>query len=227
MKRDIKNVTLHSITYLNSLVIQSIIKMNDVVLLEQLCSAEDDHHYYEQFVTRFSSELQEESNRICKVRRLNNHVGIQIANETFERVRKYKSFKKDEIKLPNDRKAILAYLKKISIRLFNDYHRKLSSKEVTHRTYFEDILLASNSNIDIQTLKDKKDIALQIFKKLNIKEQKVVLTDIEYKKHQKYLSDDVTSVLAEELSIKPATIRKIRERAIIKIKKAIDEINQN
>jgi DNA-directed RNA polymerase specialized sigma24 family protein len=201
--------------------------MSDVILLEQLCSNDDDHHHYTHFVNRFSSELQEECKRICSMRKLDHHIGQQIANETFERVRKYKSFKKDAIKLPNDRKAILVYLKKISIRLFNDHHRKENKKDVTHRTYFEDILLASNSDIDIKALKNTKDIALIIFKKLNIKEQKVVLTDIEYKKHQKYLTDDVTAVLAQELNIKPATIRKIRERAIKKIKEAIDEINQN
>ena len=66
-----------------------------------------------------------------------------------------------------------------------------------------------------------------ILKKLNPKERKVLIKDIEYKRHQKYLPNDVIISLALELNVKRDTVRKIRERAIEKIKKAIDEINQN
>ena len=53
-----------------------------------------------------------------------------------------------------------------------------------------------------------------------------MLADIDYKRGQKYLLDDISEILAEELGVKKDTIRKIRERAIEKINKAIDEINQ-
>jgi len=62
--------------------------------------------------------------------------------------------------------------------------------------------------------------------KLNFKEQRVILTDLEYKRHHKYLPDDVIDTLAKQLNIKKDTVRKIRERAIEKIKKAIYEINK-
>lgn len=205
----------------------AIAQLNDIQLLEHLCSSEDDQHPYNQFVVRFLPTLKDECKRICGARKLDQHVGEQIAHETFERVRKYKSFKKDSIKIPNDRKAILVYLKKISIRLFNDHHSKEKNKDVQHKTYFDSILEACNSTVDVKGLKNNKDTALLIFKKLNKKEQKVVLKDIEYKKHQKYLPDDVTAALANELGVKQDTIRKIRLRAIKKIKDAIDEINQN
>jgi DNA-directed RNA polymerase sigma subunit (sigma70/sigma32) len=52
------------------------------------------------------------------------------------------------------------------------------------------------------------------------------LADLEYKRHYKYLPDDVIDGLATELNIKRDTVRKIRERAIEKIKDAINEINQ-
>lgn len=184
-------------------------------------------HPYNHFVTRFLPDLKNECRRICGARKLDHHIGEQIAHETFERVRKYKSFKKDEINIPDDRKAILVYLKKISIRLFNDHHAKEKKKDITHRTYFEDILLAASATVDVKALKNKKDVALLIFGRLNAKEKKVVLTDIEYKKHQKYLPDDVNSALAIELGVAVGTITKIRQRAIKKIKAAIDEINQN
>jgi hypothetical protein len=54
-----------------------------------------------------------------------------------------------------------------------------------------------------------------------------VLRDVEYKRHHKYLPDDVNESLSKELCIKKDTIRKIRERAIKKIKNAIDEINKS
>jgi hypothetical protein len=48
---------------------------------------------------------------------------------------------------------------------------------------------------------------------------------VEYKRHQHYLPDEVVSKLCEELNVKEATIRKLRERAIAKIKKEINVIN--
>jgi hypothetical protein len=70
-----------------------------------------------------------------------------------------------------------------------------------------------------------KELTLHAFKRLSLREQKVILADIEYKRHYKYLPDDVTDKLATELKVKKDTIRKIRERAKTKIKKAIDEFN--
>ncbi|MBK7763326.1 MAG: sigma-70 family RNA polymerase sigma factor [Bacteroidetes bacterium] len=143
------------------------------------------------------------------------------------RVRRYKSFKSDEIKLPNHHKAIIVYLNRISIRLFNDHYRKERKEDAIHRTYFDDIHEKIDSTIDFKALKEKKDLSVIIFNKLNEKEKRVVLADTQHKKHQKYLPDDVTATLAEELSVKHDTIRKIRKRAIEKILKAIDESNKN
>jgi 5S rRNA maturation endonuclease (ribonuclease M5) len=61
--------------------------------------------------------------------------------------------------------------------------------------------------------------------KLNKKEQVVILTDIDYKRGRKYLPPDVNELLATKINVKLATVRKIRERAVKKIKLAIDEIN--
>jgi DNA-directed RNA polymerase specialized sigma24 family protein len=164
---------------------------------------------------------------VCVVRKVDNHVGQQIAHETFERVRKYKSYTRDGSKVPDDKKAILGYLKRISTRLFNNHHNNEKKKDIVHKSYFDDIMLAVSETIDLKALKNKKDVAMIIYGKLNKKEQAVVLKDIEYKKHQKYLPDDVTAALAVELGVKPDTIRKIRARAIEKIKNTIDEVNKN
>jgi len=201
--------------------------MSDVQLLEQLCSTDNDEHHYNHFVNRFLPDLQSHCKKVCNTRKLDQHVGQQIAHETFERVRKYKSYKRDGSKIPDDRKSILVYLKKISIRLFNDHYSNEKKKDIVHRSYFDEILTAVSADVDVRALKNKKDVALLIFKKLNKKEQAVVAKDIEHKKHQKYLPDDVTAMLAAELKVKPDTIRKIRARAIEKIKTAINEVNQN
>jgi DNA-directed RNA polymerase specialized sigma24 family protein len=205
----------------------AIAQMSDVQLLEQLCSVEEDKHHYDHFVTRFLPSVQEHCHKVCKTRKIDNHVGQQIAHETFERVRTYKTYSRDGSKLPNDRKAILGYLKRISTNLFNDHHNKQKVKDIPHRSYIDDIMETVSQSVDVKALKNKKDVALIIFGKLNKKEQAVVIKDIEYKKHHKYLPDDVIAELAEELGVKPATIRKIRERAIEKIKTAINEVNQN
>jgi len=204
-----------------------IVKLSDVQLLELLCSTADDDIAYTHFLDRFLPQVEKECTKICNTRKIDLHVGKQIAHETFERVRKYKSFKKDGIKIANERKAIIVYLNRISTHLFNDYHKKERKDTVVHKFYFDDIREAQESYDDIEGLKRKKDISAIILKKLNPKERIVLIKDIEYKKHQSYLPDDVIDSLAQELNIKRDTVRKIRERAIEKIKKAIDEINQN
>lgn len=201
--------------------------MSDVQLLENMCSTDDDQHYYDHFVRRFLSDIEGYCSRVCIVRNLDNHIGQQIAHETFERVRKYKSYSRDGSKVPDDRKAILGYLKRISTCLFNNHYNNEKKKDIVHKSYFDDIMHAVSETIDAKALKNKKDVALIIYGKLNKKEQTVVLKDIEYKKHQKYLPDDVTATLAVELKVKPDTIRKIRARAIEKIKNAINEVNGN
>lgn len=201
--------------------------MSDVQLLEHMCSTDDDQHHYDHFVKRFLGDVQTHCDRVCTVRKLDSHTGQQIAHETFERVRKYKSYTRDGSNIPDDRKAILGYLKRISTRLFNNHHNNEKKKDIVHKSYFDEILQTASETVDVKALKNKKDVAMVIFGKLNKKEQAVVLKDIEHKKHQKYLPDDVTAALAEELKVQPGTIRKIRARAIEKIKNAINEVNKN
>lgn len=201
--------------------------LSDIQLLENLCSTEDDVVLYDQFVNRFLPDVQKECLRICERRKLDPHVGKQIAHETFERTRKYKSFKADQVKIPNSKKAVHVYLMRIASRLFNSYHKKEKKEEVLHKTYFDEILESQEGTIDVQELERKKEITLTVFEKLNYKEKRIILADLEHKRSHKYLPDDVIDSLAEELNIKRDTVRKIRERALQKIKKAINEISPN
>lgn len=202
-------------------------KLPDKELLRLLCSTADDDRIFNEFVNRFWPDIDKECSKICQNRKIDPQIGSEIAHETFDRVRKYKSFKEDEIKIKDDRKAILVYLIRISVRLFNNYHSKNNKQDIIHRTYFDDLADTVNGSFDVKDLKQKKDVSVKILKKLTHKEQRVLLVDMEYKRHQKYLPDDVLDTLAEELKVKKDTIRKIRERAIDKLQKAIDEINQN
>lgn len=201
--------------------------LGDVELLTALCSTQNDASIYSEFVRRFLPEVQAECSNICKRRNLDSHIGKQIAHEVFEKVRKYKSFKPDKIRNSTPHNSILIYLFSISRNLFNDWHNSERKSTVDYnKNYFE--LLTETIEIpdtpDI--LKWKKDTAAMIFRKLNKKEQTIVLADIEYKKYGSYLPDEITESLALSLKVKKPTIRKIRERAILKIKTAIDEINQ-
>lgn len=200
--------------------------LTDKELLEALCTDQDDHRFYEAFIERFLTDVTQICARICNSRNIDRHVGQQIAHQVFERVRKYKSFKSDEIHLPNERAAILAYLNRIATRLFYDHHKQSKKELVNHKTYFEEILSGNGQCINVRHLKEIKDLASLLFKQLNKKEQQVILADIEYKKHHRYLPDDVTERLALELGIQKSTVRKIRERAINKIKSFLNGINQ-
>jgi RNA polymerase sigma factor (sigma-70 family) len=204
----------------------SIAELSDVQLLVTLCSTDDDKNLYEEFVRRFLPDLSEECAQICKRRKLDIHIGRQISHDTFERVRKYKTFTRDKINIPNDRKGVLVYLFRISTSLFNDYHKKHEKEVVAHRTYFDDILEPAQKEYNKEELKNIKDSALQMFNTLTEREKRVITKDLEFKRHQKYLPGDVVEELANELGIKKATVRKIRERAIEKLKKAANEISQ-
>lgn len=200
--------------------------LSDTELLLSLCSEENDHELYEEFVKRFLPELTDQCHKICNRRKLDLQIGSQIAHECFEKVRKYKSFKADEIKLRDSRKAVLAYLFKVAVNLFNDHQRATDRKESldVNKTYFGNLLEDREEKYPPEKLKELKEKALAAFKTLNSREQKVITTDLEHKRSQKYLPDEVIALLATEIGVKKDTIRKIRERAIVKIKNAINEV---
>lgn len=201
--------------------------LSDLQLIEALCSQEDDTLLYKEFVKRFHSDLNESCKQKCKSRKIDEHIGTDIAHHAFERVRQYKSFKRDKIKIADDRKAIKLYLVRITLNLFNNHYRKEKNESLPHKSYFDDIFESVSFGTSVEDLKKKKEFAGLVFKKLNPKEQKVILTDIEYKKNQKYLPDDVNETLSIYLGVKKGSVRKIRERALEKIQTAINEINQN
>lgn len=207
--------------------IKSCTSLSDLQLIEALCSQEDDDLLYTEFVNRFLPDLKESCIRKCKARKIDVHIGVEIAHLTFERVRKYKSFRKDKIKIPNDTKAIKLYLLRITVSLFNNHYRNENKPSISHKCYFDDIFEAASLSTSEVDLKKKKDFAELVLKSLNKKEQKVVFADIEHKRHQKYLPEDVTETLSTELGVKKDSIRRIRKRAIEKIYNAINEINQN
>jgi DNA-directed RNA polymerase specialized sigma24 family protein len=204
--------------------------LSDLELLKALCSPQGDEKTYSEFVRRFLPDVKEECIRIGTRRKVDRHTSIQIAHDTFEKARKYKTFKEDEIKIPDSRKAVLVYLYRIATNQFNDYYNKEKKERgsVAHKTYFDDLIPVDGLETDPEKLLRIKEASLAILKKLNPKEKAVVLADLEYKKHHKYLylPDVVNERLANELGVKKESLRKIRERAIAKLKKAFDEINQ-
>lgn len=203
--------------------------LSDRELFFALCSEQNDGDIFEEFARRFLPSLIEECERQCRHRKLDNDIGNRIACDTLEKARKYKSFDKDEINVQNDRESVLVYLFRIATNLFNDHHRKEKKAAegfVPNKTYFDDLYQQALSTQDSGSLLDIRQKTEILLKQLNAKEKKVVLKDLEYKRHQKYLPDTVLEELSTELNVKPDTIRKIRERAISKLKKGINEINK-
>lgn len=199
--------------------------LGEIELLEHLCTT-NSAEAYEEFVNRYYEDVFEQCKIKCKSRNVDLHIGKQIAHEVFERVRKYKSFDKSKLNTKNPRKAIIGWLYRVLIRLFYDYHNSQKKVDVQVNSYFDDFVAEAGS-INVENLAFKRDLSEIIIGKLNKKEKEVILTDLEYKRGQKYLPDDITESLAERLGVKKPTIRKIRERAINKIKLALDEIKQS
>jgi DNA-directed RNA polymerase specialized sigma24 family protein len=144
--------------------------ISDLELLHILCTSDDDQAPYSEFVRRFLPEVKENCKRKCELQKLDLHIGGGIAHEVFDRVRRYKSFKKDRIRVADEHAAVLAYLTKIAGRLFLDHFRQEKRKEEVHETYFDELRQEAKS-IDPTRLKDIKNISEGIFKKLNNKEQ--------------------------------------------------------
>lgn len=199
-------------------------QLTDIELLERMTFS-NSTVFYEEFVSRYYDAVKRECLLKCAKRKLDKHIGEQIAHDTFERVRKTKSFKKQKLSQKEPRQAILAWLYRIQSNLFYDYHKSQNTSNESFESYFDEI--APHDSLDSASeLLKKKDIAVRIFSKLSPKQKIVILKDLEHKRTQRYHSSDVLDDLAEELGVKKDSIRKIRERAIQKIKDAINEINQ-
>lgn len=214
--------------YNEKLALDQLRLLTDIQLLTALCSEQDDNDLYTEFVKRFHTKLQQECTNVCKKRKLDLHIGQQICHEVFEKLRKYKSFKADEVKIVSSHKAILVYLFRIARNLFTDWHNKEKKAKEPYvgRSYFDELAESLKPPEGVEILLWKKEMSLKIINKLNSKEKIVMLTDLDHKKQQRYLPDEITELLAEKLGVKKPTIRKIRERGINKIKTALDEINQ-
>ncbi len=199
-------------------------QIDSVVLLESIRD-NDDPEAFKELVKRFLPIVQGHCLTRCQLRKLDKHIGIQLAHDTLEKVRKSKSFRREKLNGPDSDSMITGWLFRISSNLFYDFHNSQKNKDLVYESYFDD-LFNKASEINVISLAEKRDLALKILKVLNLKEREVVLTDLEYKRLQKYLPEDANESLAQRLGIKKDTIRKIRERAIKKLNKAIDEINQ-
>ena len=190
-----------------------------------LCSTEDDQSLYDELVRRFLPEVNQQCEDKCKLRKLDPHVGQEIAHQVFERVRKYKSFKNEKTKVRNPHKAVLAYLMVCAGRLFLNYSKKEKRQDESPDTYISD-LRAEASATDPARLQEIKEKTALAFGRLTPREREVVLADLEHKRHTKYLPDDVTTELCERLGVKPDTIRKLRQTAKLKLQQAFNEFNE-
>lgn len=199
--------------------------MFDLDLVHMLCTSDEDQKPYNELVRRFLPEVKEGCKKKCKLKRLDPHIGEDIAHEVFARIRRSKHIKKEKIKNSDPHRGILAYLLVTAEHLFVDHFRQEKRSEEVHVTYFDQLQEQAQA-IDPEHLKSIKDIAETLFKKLNAKEQAVILADLEHKRVGKYLPDEINEALSKSLNVKPASIRKIRERAIAKLNGALNEINQ-
>ena len=196
---------------------------SDIELLEFICNNDANDLSYSAFVNRYIKDVETECIKICERRKLDKHIGLQIAHDAFAKIKKYRSFNKSKLKGNNERRAILGFIYIICINLFKDYHNKNKETETNPTSYFDD--LKNTIKFNVNNNQQIKDYTLRILKKLNTKEIRVLQTDIEYKRHYKYLPDGVVAALCEELNVKESGIRKLRERLTVKIKKEIDIIN--
>jgi DNA-directed RNA polymerase specialized sigma24 family protein len=198
--------------------------IDSIDLLEQIRDS-DDNEAYKEFVQRFLPIVKDQCLIKCKLRKLDKDIGLQIAHDTFEKVRKSKSFKKEKLIGSDSKSKITGWLFRISSNLFYDFHNSQKCNNQVYDFYIDE-LFSKASEINVNSLAEKRDLSIKILQKLNPKEREVVLTDIEYKRSHKYLPEDANESLANRIGVKKDTVRKIRERAILKLYKAIDEIHK-
>lgn len=199
--------------------------LSDTELLEYICTVGNDEVGYNEFVNRYIKDVQKLCQKICRRRRLHDHVGLQICHDALQKLRGLKSFNRNKLRAGDQRKSILGFVYVICINLFNDHHNKVTRQfGSNHGFYLDDLAEAFKVSGKIDNHR-RKELSERILKKLSPKEQKVLLTDMEYKRHQVYLPDEVVASLCEELKVSQSALRKIRERLKTKISKEIDVIN--
>ncbi len=199
-------------------------QVESIELLE-LIRDSNDNEAYKEFVQRFLPIVKDQCLTKCKLRKLDKSIGMQIAHDTLEKTRKSKSFKKEKLNGSDSKSKITGWLFRISSNLFYDYHNSQKCNDHVYDFYIDELFLKANE-LNVISLAEKRDISIKILKKLNPKEREVVITDIEYKRSHKYLPEDVNESLANRIGVKKSSIRKIRERAVMKLNNAIDEINK-
>lgn len=197
----------------------------DSIELLELIRDSDDNEAYKEFVQRFLPIIKDQCLTKCKLRKLDRSIGLQIAHDTLEKTRKSKSFKREKLNGSDSKSKITGWLFRISSNLFYDFHNSQKCDDHEYNFYIDE-LFSKASEINVSSLTEKRDLSIKILQKLNPKEREVVLTDIEYKRSHKYLPEDANESLANRIGVKKNTIRKIRERAIMKLNNAIDEINK-
>ena len=201
------------------------VDVSDPELFHLLCTEDDDRAPYAEFVRRFLPELNTFCKRKCELQSLDRHVGETIAHDVFERIRKSKTFNRDHFSGGDGHKWVLAYLLTSARRQFLDLFNKQKRQDDVPISYFDELRKKYDA-IDPGKLKECKDLTELIVKKLTRNELAVAVADLEYKKHTKYLPDDVNLGLCEDLGITPAGVRQARARYKQKLNKAIDEINK-
>jgi DNA-directed RNA polymerase specialized sigma24 family protein len=183
-------------------------QIDSIALLELIRDSDDDEAYKE-FVQRFLPIVKDQCLTKCKLRNVDKHVGLEIAHDTFEKIRKSKSFKREKLNGSDSKSMITGWLFRISSNLFYDYHNSQKCNNQVYESYI-DQLFNKASEISVDSLAEKRDLSIKILQTLNSKEREVVLTDLEFKRSQKYLPEDANESLANRIGVKKNTVRKIR-----------------
>lgn len=202
-------------------------QLPDADLLEYVCNVAGDEVAYSEFVNRYLPDTQTMCTKISGQRKLHVHVGLQISHDALAKFRGLKSFDRNKLKPPDDeRKSINNLIYAICVNLFNDHHKKENRQAPEKQSFYLDEIF-ENAFVNGKTLDNarKKELTARLFKRINKKEQKLLLADMEYKKHQLYLPDHIVASLCEELEVTDSGLRKMRERIIKKFNKEIDVIN--
>jgi DNA-directed RNA polymerase specialized sigma24 family protein len=196
------------------------------------------HEAFVEFVKRYQKDLYRQCKIVCQKQRYDQHVARDIAHNVFYKVEKYaNSFNCDKGTGQSPRDKIILWLIKIAKNeLFNYYQEIKDKKELFLNDVLENNPLpASLIQIDNGDQEEENEAKLEsreqavemILSVLTDKERAVYLAYKQYETDGKYLPREIIKGLTIRLNLKPASLRKYKQRAEEKIIEAIKQLNQN
>ncbi|WP_243350078.1 hypothetical protein [Parabacteroides sp. FAFU027] len=186
---------------------------------------------FQSFVFRFSNDLTQKTEIICKSWKLSAEEASIIANRTFKKFWKHASFSEAKAKHINPDKAILFYLYGIAHNELVDYHNEKNGINIYPYDGSEEIVWdfpeieCDQENMGFSITNEHYKIVKFALSKLTEKHKIIFLTYSTYERNGRKLPRHLLQKLRTELGLTQDTIRYYKNEVFNKVTECL-ELNE-